>query len=279
MPSLMPASNVFSFLTIGQIRAPALAEVLDTSIAGFAWRRIERKPPADLLERFCRIADSDDTDAAVEAFARRWGLLGLCEHGLPHLCEGHTVVRGSITPCGWTGVESFDHWKRLALASDSMLRIGLALNRGKPGDQNDWELAASGICGDAGEELLGDWWAEGIAPRLNDDEITRRTTKGLRVARIDYAILMRRLIDISHLQPMFETSGRNWNIEMGSTQSMSNIPAILTAQLILRVGSSGKQIKCSACHRWFIPRRNQRKYCDRCGIRAAWRAANRKRRG
>src|ERR1017187_5290513 len=84
MPSLMPASNVFSFLRMGQIRAPALAEVLDTSIAGFAGRRIERKPPADLLERFCRIAESDDTDAAVEAFARRWGMLGLCAHGLPY---------------------------------------------------------------------------------------------------------------------------------------------------------------------------------------------------
>ena len=271
----MADSSVFSFVPIGQIRAPPLGKVLDTSIAGLATRSERRKPP-DLLERFCLIAESEDTDAAIVAFARRWGLLGLCEHGLPSegLCNGHSTC----TPCGWTGTESFDHWRRLARAFESMLRIGLALNRGKPGENADWELAADGLCGDAGEELLGHWWAEGIAPRLNDVEITRRTTKGLRVARIDYAILMQRLIEISHLQPEFGISGRNWNIEMGSTESMSNMPAILTAQLILRVGSSGKQIKCSACRRWFIPRRNQRMYCDRCGIRAAWRAADRKRR-
>src|ERR1017187_5244584 len=212
----MADSSVFSFVPIGQIRAPPLGKVLDTSIAGLATRSERRKPP-DLLERFCLIAESADTDAAIVAFARRWGLLGLCEHGLPSegLCNGHSTC----TPCGWTGTESFDHWRRLARAFQSMLRIGLALNRGKPGENADWELAADGLCGDAGEELLGHWWAEGIAPRLNDVEITRRTTKGLRVARIDYAILMQRLIEISHLQPEFGISGRNWNIEMGSTPS------------------------------------------------------------
>src|ERR1035441_9289103 len=70
---------------LGQVIAPPLAEVRATSreIVGDSTKRSLRKVAPDLLDRFCRIANLDDPHAAVEAFARRWGMLGLCgEHGL-----------------------------------------------------------------------------------------------------------------------------------------------------------------------------------------------------
>lgn len=269
-----------------EVRAPPLAEVFDTSITGVRYMT-RRRTPLDLLERFCRIADAPDTTRSVVAFARRWGLLGLCEHGLPNAgCPRHHrearsaehEAREHPAWLWWSGRESFLHWKALALAFDSMLRIGLDLNRGRPGQSLDWQLAAIGLSGDLGEGVLGDWWVEGII--LPDpDELTRRTPKGLRSARDDYQTLMQWLIGLSHLRPQFEPRGRNWNIELASPGSAGNLPAILTAQLLLRVGSSSKQTQCWECSRWFVPRRNQRKYCDRCGIHAAWRVAQRKRRG
>jgi hypothetical protein len=288
---------MFSAILCQKVEAPPLWEVFDSSITGVPYLIGKRKPP-DLLERFCRIGEAEDAAtlaAAVVRFAKRWGLLGLCEHGLPnagcprHHREDRSMVTERSDASGlqaasawlwWSGRESFEHWKGLALAFRSMLQIGLNLNRGKRSKNLDWQLAAVGLSGDLGEEVLGEGWAEGISASSNTDEITRRTTKGLRLARVDYEILIQWLIDISHLHPKFQLRGRNkWDIELDSTGSAGNIPAILTSQLMIRVGSLLRQIQCSECSGWFIPRRNQRKYCDRCGIQAAWRVAQRKRRG
>jgi hypothetical protein len=271
-PKTVPLARVF---------APSLAEVLADSIAGDHDTTVIRKAAPDLLERFCRIAEAPDTARAVVAFARRWGVLGLCEHGLPYR---HCVVYGCVdksgefvldfaldfdaevnTPVSQSdffcrpGAESFQHWKEFAVRFDSLLRIGLDLNRGKLGSDLDWQLAETGPAPLQDVSLM---------PSNIDD------------ARERYESVMEWMIQMSQLQPSFHWSGGGWNIDLDTgALGYSNIPAILTAQLMLRVGSAKKQIKCLECPRWFIPRRNQRKYCDHCGIQAAWRVAQRKRRG
>lgn len=267
---------------LGHVSAPSLAEVLADSITGDHQIRLKTKAAPDLLERFCRIAEAPDTAGAVVAFASRWGVLGLCEHGLPYRHSdiyrlGHRPrrldvigsfaldsnnlavdVSDSDRPCRSGGAESFQDWKELALRFDSLLRIGLDLNRSKLSEHVVWELA----------ETDPDFppWDESLIPSNIDD------------ARKKYMDLIERLIQISQLQPSFRWSGGVWNIFFSSeAYAYSNVPAILTAQLMLRVSSAKAQIKCSECPRWFIPRRNQRKYCDDCGIRAAWRVAQRKR--
>src|SRR2546427_6889562 len=51
-----------------------------------------KRAPLDLLSRFCRIAEAKNIDRAVVTFVRRWGLLSLCEHGIPktHRCKKQT---------------------------------------------------------------------------------------------------------------------------------------------------------------------------------------------
>ena len=261
-------------LSLGDVCAPSLVEVLGSSIIGGEVFR--RKTVPDLLERFCRIAEAPNTAAAVVAFAKRWGLLGLCEHGLPYghvrfyepmfslsgrrltfLDKYQGVDRRICLP----GAESFQHWKELAVRFDSMRRVGLDLNRGEIGSDLDWELAS------ADPDFSG--WKDQVGYLPSIDE-----------ARLEYAALVRRLIQMSLLEPRFHGSDGVWNIDMDSYfVAYSNLPAILTAQLMLRVSSAKAQIKCSECPRWFIPRRNQRKYCDSCGKRAAWRVSKRKLRG
>jgi hypothetical protein len=98
-------------------------------------------------------------------------------------------------------------------------------------------------------------------------------------ARIEYEVLIARLVQFSQLEVSFRWD-RGWNLDMGAHYYVySNLPAILTAQLMLRVSAAKTYIKCSECPRWFFPRRNQRKYCNSCGKRAMWRVAQRKRRG
>jgi hypothetical protein len=259
---------------LGDVCSPSLAEVSDSSITGGEMHR--RKTAPDLLERFCGIAEAPDTAAAVVAFAKRWGVLGLCEHGLPYghvrfyepmfglggrrltsLDQYQGTDRRSCLP----GAESFQHWKELAVRFDSMLRVGLDLNRGKIGSDLDWELVS------IDPDFSG--WKEQVGFLLSIDE-----------ARLQYAALVRRLIQMAQLEPRFYWSNGVWNIDLDSYfMAYSNLPAILTAQLMLRVSSAKTQIKCSECPRWFIPRRNQRKYCNHCGKRAMWRVAQRKRKG
>jgi hypothetical protein len=122
---------------LGHVFAPSLSEVLADSIAGNHQVPLRTKAAPDLLERFCRIAEAPDTAAAVVAFASRWGLLGLCEHGLPcrhsDICRlGHrprrldvasafVLDRSDFAPdesdsdssCRSGGAESFQDWKEL----------------------------------------------------------------------------------------------------------------------------------------------------------------------
>jgi hypothetical protein len=284
-------------LPLGQVLAAAVFEVRDGAIFGTSANKVARRAVPDLLERFCRIAEAPDTAKAVVSFAKRWGLLGLCKHGKPQYHHGYS---GLI--CGVTGIESFRRWRELALVYDAMRRIGLDLNRGKPGEHVDWQLVM-------------EYLEFSIAELIRDPDVRRHVTilelvqfqktlpfidpiaqillrevleeipdllggvgSIVHGARKCYEMFMGWLIVQSGLFPHFFWAGKSWNIDMDS-RGYSNLPAILTAQLMLRVGSAKTQIKCSECPRWFIPRRNQRKYCNSCGIRAAWRSAQRKRRG
>lgn len=219
--------------------------------------RVKHRAPPDLLGKFCAIAESANTDSATVTFARKWGMLGLCEHGLP---IGHS----STKRCRARSYETSEHWANFARALECMHRIGLSLNRGTCGDDLDWEVA----------DLILDGpdfppWDQFTRQAFRMDVVTART---------QYMTLMRRLIQICDITPRFHWSEKRWNIDMDS-QGLSNLPAILTTQLMLAVGGAKRMLKCSSCPRWFIPKRNQRKYCSRCGIRAAWREATRKRRG
>jgi len=221
-------------------------------------RRVKHHAPPDLLARFCAIAESANTDSSTVTFARKWGMLGLCRHGL-HF--GHKAGKH----CRPRPFETSEHWMNFARALDCMHRVGLSLNRGTGGEDLDWEVADFILVGPDFPP-----WDRSMRQAIQSDLVA---------ARSHYMILMRRLIQICSLQPRFHWSENRWNIDMDS-RGLSNLPAILATQLMMAVGGAKRMLKCSSCPRWFIPERNQRKYCSQCGIRAAWRdAAKRKRLG
>ena len=202
------------------------------------------RAPQNLLDRFCKIAEAPDTERAAIKFVSRWGLLGLCEHGLPasHGC-------GKVS-------DTIDAYKAFATCLDAMARVGSELNQGNVGTNLDWELADSVLCGPD----FPPW----------SSEMRRRTLGDLALARSHFQTLMRRLTDVTHLRPRFCWSGGSWAIDFDS-ERLPNIPAILTIQLMAKIGGKAMR-KCRDCPRWFTPIRRQ-VYCDLCGIHAAWRHA------
>jgi hypothetical protein len=157
--------------------------------------------------------------------------------------------------------DSAEGYRTFALCLDALLRIGRELSDGRTGDDCDWELADSILCG----------------PDFPPREKTLRDLfrKHLSDSRTQFQIMMRRLTEIARLQPRFQWDGKAWAIDFDCFHG-SNLPALLTVQLMAQVGGNVMR-KCRACPRWFEPTGRQ-VYCAACGIRAAWRDSARRQR-
>ena len=100
-----------------------------------------------MLSSFVGLATASDAKfrRQVIAFARRWGVLGLCRHGLP--------VRHPISPemlplaelCDrWVrtgGAEPVRLWREYARQAGAVLNLAAALAVGATGEATDWEIA------------------------------------------------------------------------------------------------------------------------------------------
>jgi hypothetical protein len=215
------------------------------------WPDKQLRPRSDLLIQFCRIAESPNTEKAATAFVKRWGLLGLCEHGLPTIHNQKCAVPD----------DSASGYKKFAVCLDALGRIGLDLGTGRPGTDLDWELA---------EQAL---FAEDFAVPSPAERATYKND--IDTAREKFATLIGRLTVLTQLHPRlhWDRKASAWAIDFDSF-ARSNLPALLTIQLMAYVGGNVMK-KCRNCPRWFQARGRQ-VYCKECGIRAAWRAAARK---
>ena len=113
-------------------------------------------PGPQLLSKFLSLADSSPTE--IVRFAKRWGVLGLCRHGLmyPHEalsgrrpwnrevnCFPGRIKRGVINPNRpeihhywlWEPLDSWWHYARVARA---LLNIVAELRQNRPGRRQDW---------------------------------------------------------------------------------------------------------------------------------------------
>jgi len=245
-----------SSIPLGYLWAPQFSNVDGDRLRTDDTRPTKRRRPrSDLLKSFCRIAESPNTEKAVITFVKQCGLIGLCRHGLP---TSHN--RACMQPVGST--DTIPAYKTFAVCLESLGRIGQELNAGNTGSELDWELAD--------KILSSEEFAAGAEERMQ-----YRHLRTLDDARTNFMGLMRRLVEISRLQPRLHWDGEAWAIDFDSFGG-SNLAALLTIQLMAQVG--GKTMKkCPSCPRWFEPSGRQ-VYCSSCGIRAAWRAAARRRR-
>lgn len=243
---------------LGMIWAPRLVKIEDGRLVpDLSPNRLKRPAPNDLLARFCRIAESPDTDATAARFAQAFGVA--------RLCDEHSLPIGHPGECKSDHADSVKAHKNFAGCLESLKNIGLALTRKNVGEDLDWAVA-DGVL-HAGFSP----WSEEMRSLIRGDWLN---------ARNHFQILMRCLLGACRIQPRFYWRDGAWDIALDVLEG-PNLAAILAAQLMLEIAGAKQQKKCRsrACPRWFIPRRRQI-YCESCGIRAAWRAAaERKRNG
>jgi hypothetical protein len=233
------------------------------------------RPRRGMLLRFCKLADAED--ARILAFARLWGPLYLCKHGLPFTHDPPLVpfswskTLSDPAPSrecrplgwgGWSGWEPLDGWRRLARAVSAVLRIGAALAQARPAGAEEWKTA----------------WSFSRDP--NKAPHTRVADQ-----RRDLGSLSDSWLMMGRVRPSMGCAREGYEIRVAGLGLFGTI----AIQVMFYVAQARGWAVCTRCNRVFPPDRQpslgRRTYCSRCRdrnapVRDAERAyRDRKRRG
>jgi DNA-directed RNA polymerase subunit RPC12/RpoP len=227
-------------------------------------------PTATLLDQFVRLGDA--TEERILQYARRWGVLGICVHGLPSshnppvgdptrdraACFAMTVkdVDPSKPDEPVEHYEWLDDWKRFSNASRSLLNIATRLYNGKPGFPQDWQRVV--MCNPFMRPPRIPWWE----PRVGVD-------------RSQLSGVMNDWLLWGGVRPTMEYGRDFWSVKLTG----HGLFGVLAVYLSLSIAKTGGFAICTSCSRPYLPRRqpnaNRRQYCPECGRKAAMRDAAR----
>jgi hypothetical protein len=224
--------------------------------------RVIRVKPG-LVEAFMRLADADPED--IRDFARRWGVLMICEHGIP---AGHSWPRVPLTdalngaekshwcaPLGWPEAcwEPIGAWYVLAQQARAMLNVAAACHRGMPARRGDWHTVVYGTwhgndVGDPSLDVLNKPQHATSARAFLEDSVNRWLAWGAVQPKLDWS---------AKKDPMIAFDG-------------FGLFGALAAQLLAMVSRTGWAV-CSGCAQSYGPKRTpnpkRRNYCPDCRAR------------
>lgn len=215
-----------------------------------------------LLLDFQKLADAPAE--AVEAFARRWGVLELCLHGLPagiHRppeCD-FRVHRGEHR-------EPIFAWRRWAARAEAVVRAAMALHDEQLVGREIWEVLLPSD-GDTSGDILGASFVGGIHGEraLLANEINNWLRWGRVVPYLEW---------LRSRSPTFALA-----VDAPLTAG-SGLFAALAVSLALTAAAAHGLALCSSCGDPYTPARKpqsgRRHYCPACGRRAAWRESKRR---
>jgi hypothetical protein len=146
----------------------------------------------DLLTRFIGLADAPDR--AIGEYARRFGVLGICEHGIPCGTHGGTGVHhcSRLVDHDWDRLDAdpeayFDEWvshpgskdswdpiagwRHYARQARAALAIAARVQVGQPGREEDWRTIYEwGWDENEDKGVAGRWTDPDLADELDDKE-------------------------------------------------------------------------------------------------------------
>jgi hypothetical protein len=222
-----------------------------------------------LLRLFLEACDSSD---GVVRFCKKWGVLRLCEHGLPFMHGCKLELFDSRRPNARR--ESIIAVRKFGSALNSLLRVGAELSQERWGTKEDWINADVIISGP-------EFPAPSILNPAKLAEMELQKQYLITSGRLFLQTLMRRLIQICSIRPRFfwNNTTTSWQIDLDTEGALSNIPALVVLELMITIADKEGFAICSSCHVSYVPLRRpdptRRNYCSKCGKKAAWRDAAR----
>ncbi|MFC2153116.1 hypothetical protein ACFLQ7_00590 [Actinomycetota bacterium] len=219
------------------------------------------KPDSGFLEGFIELEGADDDDIA--SFARRWGVMMICRHGLPAThapdpwplyqdpsgffqkdsesrLSGVSVGCRPIRLSEYRFAEPIEIWRRYARRFRALLDIAALLHRGDRPPAEYWEPL-------------------GRPPHDSPDTDDLLWPKAELAQHIDNMLLL------GNVRLGFEWIGdARPQVSHGTTAMFSE----LALQLCLAAARSDGTARCSSCARAYLPTRrpnpNRRNYCPTC---------------
>ena len=249
-----------------------------------------------MLQRFIELHQASDEE--ILKYAKDWGILGLCAHGLPSFrLTTNTALRCDIKPCAWVpsplaqGFVSVDApfypgffcedlaaWRRFSAAAAAVIQIAANLSRERF-DESDlaWRSLLSQPQPGPPNWKLGDYDLFLIDRPLKPSE-KLRAARGLLAREINT------WLDIGGTGLSFSCErGGKWRISFAS-RGFPNLFGLLALKLMFTISESDGIVFCSTCPRAYLP--NERRpsagranYCDVCkGDGTMWREIKRRQR-
>jgi hypothetical protein len=201
------------------------------------------QPGPRLLEDFVELADR--TPEEILRYARRWGVLELCDHDQP-ACHAHLqcVPRGT----GTRYLEPVSCWYKYAALFGSLLRIASNLADERPGLDADWEIVINAL-----DQVQNPFYQRrGLGPDLDKLQV-----------------ILNSLISMSGVKPFLFRERGKWSVNFsGGFVIACGLFGALVCRLMLAATCTQGLGVCSACGRGYLPSRrpnpNRRSYCDTC---------------
>jgi len=211
-----------------------------------------------MLDAFVRVREGND----VLRFAKRYGILELCEHSLP-MANGspsRCAAGYSCRPRGWPGLcwDPIDGWLRFVRQAKGMLGIAAALNQGKTPDGIHWTNADHR---DLSEETTT------FGKYLSSEDLN-----------FQQHLLARSIgewLRMGEVEPLF-----TWPESGPAIGFIGTTFGTLAAQLMFVVSKSQALAVCSGCGQPYLrrgkkPQRGRRNFCPSCGEKTASRLRKR----
>lgn len=223
------------------------------------------EPPPDLLDRFVALAEAPDVGILV--FARRFGVLQTCRHGLPYRHDPKCKLRPVRHPAAEHAFyyrEPLAAWRRLAAQVRAVLRIATAVERDTLGSAGDWAVVWPETQGR--DDVLDEGRAEWLA-----------TIDGQRYSLVSVVSAFLWVGDVRPRLVCECVKGRGTRVTfaLGANRVFGEV-ALRLAMTVSRV--EGLAI-CANCKTPYTPKRRpkrgQRSFCPNCGKKAAQRFASR----
>ena len=216
-------------------------------------RPIEQPEPGQgMLNEFLTLQDADDEQ--IGAYARRWGILGVCHHGVPasHAAFANAVER----PCrllreetdlyAW---EPLERWRYFSRQAGAILNLAARLHADQPGRPEDWQQVITR------KDRPVPWWKP----------------SAVRSERIMLGDVATQWITLGNVRPVLTWRSTNPGPQVEFGSGGSSFFGALACQLMFTIARVDGVAVCSGCGTVYIPprrpRRDQRRYCPTCRAR------------
>ena len=204
--------------------------------------------PRGMLDAFVRIKTPED----VLHFARRYGPLALCEHGLP-ATHNWTATSMGCYPSGWERQvcrEPLERWLAYAGQADALVAIAAALQRDEKEPEEAWQALL--------KRYEGDDLALVLAVRQKSSVEGRRSLLG---GLVDEWLALANV----RLSVIWDATKAKWELTVRGTTF-----GLLAMQLVFAIAGQHRLAICDGCGRPYVregrvPQSGRRNFCPECG--------------